>query len=104
MTTTENINITGIMVILFILFGIIMPIIIGVFVYFDARRREMSALMWALVAALVPGLIGIIIYIIVALNTKTSVRCPVCGQPIKESFNRCPFCAAVLKDTVSEED
>lgn len=103
MPTAEGISIAGIVGILVIVFGVIIPIIIGVLVYFDARRRQMSAFTWALVAALVPGLIGVIIYFIAAVNKKPSVRCPVCGKPIKDSYNRCPFCAALLKDAVSEE-
>ncbi|MBR5949024.1 MAG: hypothetical protein IKZ82_10355 [Clostridia bacterium] len=39
-------------------------LIIGVFVYRDAKRRGMYALRWALIAALAPALMGFIIYLL----------------------------------------
>lgn len=45
-------------------FGI--PILIGVFVYRDASKREdCAAWLWALVAALAPSFVGVIIYLII---------------------------------------
>ena len=44
---------------------IILPFIVGFFVYRDARQRDMNALLWAFVAALVPAFIGLIIYFLV---------------------------------------
>ena len=40
---------------------IILPFIVGFFVYRDARQRDMNALLWAFVAALVPAFMGLII-------------------------------------------
>ncbi len=49
-----------------ILVAIAVPIVIGVLVYRDAKRQEMSTpLGWALVAALAPSLIGLVIYLVV---------------------------------------
>ena len=49
-----------------ILVAIAVPIVIGVLVYQDAKRQEMSSpLAWALVAALSPSLIGLVIYLVV---------------------------------------
>ena len=54
------------MLLLGILFAIGIPILIGVFVYRDAaRRQDCSPILWALVAALVPAYIGLIVYLIV---------------------------------------
>lgn len=49
-----------------ILIGI--PVLIGVYVYRDAKRRNMNALLWTLIAILAPSLIGFIIYLFVRGN------------------------------------
>ena len=49
-----------------LVFGIL--ILIGVYVYRDAERRDMNGLLWALVAVFVPSLIGLIIYLLVRGN------------------------------------
>ncbi len=49
-----------------LLFALGLPILIGVCVYRDARKRvDCSPLLWALVAALVPSFIGLVIYLII---------------------------------------
>jgi Ni/Fe-hydrogenase subunit HybB-like protein len=54
------------MILLGILFALAIPILIGVFVYRDAsRRQDCSPILWALVAALVPAYVGLIVYLIV---------------------------------------
>ena len=75
---------------------IILPFIVGFFVYRDARQRDMNALLWAFVAALVPAFIGLIIYFLVRGN-YANLRCPQCGTPVKESFTVCPKCGAKLR-------
>ncbi len=72
---------------------IILPFIVGFFVYRDARQRDMNALLWAFVAALVPAFMGLIIYFLVRGN-YANLRCPQCGTPVKESFTVCPKCGA----------
>ena len=53
----------GAFVILFpvLLVLLLIPILIGVYVYRDAKRRQMNAVVWTLVAMLAPTFIGFII-------------------------------------------
>ena len=41
------------------------PIMIGVYVYRDAKRRGMNAMAWTLIAVVAPALIGFIIYLLI---------------------------------------
>lgn len=79
---------------LLIFFGI--PIIIGVYVYRDATRRNMNATLWALVAALAPTLIGFIIYLLVR-GSHSDLSCPGCAAPVTEQYVVCPKCGSKLK-------
>lgn len=47
------------------LFILGVPIIIGIFVYRDAKKRDTNPLLWAIVSALTPSFIGLIVYLIV---------------------------------------
>ena len=73
------------------------PLLIGVYVYRDARAREMPAALWAVVAALCPAFIGLVVYLL-ARTGRSALRCPGCGGPVRESFALCPRCGAPLKD------
>lgn len=75
---------------------IILPFVVGVYVYRDARRRGMNAILWALVAAVAPALIGLIVYLLVRGN-YSDLRCPRCDAPVKEQFVVCPKCGAKLR-------
>lgn len=49
-----------------LLFSLGIPIIIAVFVYKDAaKRQDCSPILWALVAAFVPSFIGLVIYLLI---------------------------------------
>lgn len=72
------------------------PILIGVYVYRDATRRGMNALLWTLVAVFAPSLIGFIIYLIVRGN-YSDLKCPQCGTPVTEQYVVCPKCGVKLK-------
>ncbi len=72
------------------------PIIIGVYVYRDAKRRGMNAILWAMVAVFAPSLIGFIIYLIVREN-YSDLACPQCGTKVKEQYVICPNCGAKLQ-------
>lgn len=80
-------------ILLLIIFGI--PILIGVYVYRDAARRGMNALLWALVAVFAPSLIGLIIYLLVRGN-YSELKCPVCNASVKKEYAVCPNCGAKL--------
>lgn len=75
---------------------LILPFIVGFFVYRDARQRDMNAILWALVAALAPAFIGLIIYLLVRGN-YTNLRCPQCNTPVTEAYVVCPRCGAKLR-------
>lgn len=75
---------------------IFLPFIIGVYVYRDANRRGMNAILWAIVAALVPSLIGFLIYLLVRGN-YSNLRCPRCDAPVNEQFVICPKCGTKLR-------
>lgn len=76
--------------------AIIVPFIIGFYVYQDARRRGMNAILWALVAAAAPALIGLIVYLLVRGN-YSDLRCPQCDTLVKEQFVVCPKCGTKLR-------
>lgn len=74
---------------------IALPIVIGVYVYNDAKRRKMNSVMWTLISVLAPGFIGLIIYLIVRAD-RSLLNCPKCGKNINESFAVCPGCGFSL--------
>ena len=59
------------------------PVLIGVYVYQDARRRNMNAVLWTLIAIVAPALIGFIIYLLVR-GSYPDLECPQCGVPVTE--------------------
>lgn len=81
-------------VFILIVFGI--PIFIGVYVYRDAARRGMNALLWALVAVFAPSLIGLIVYLLVR-GSYSDLKCPACNASVTEEFVVCPSCGAKLR-------
>ena len=64
---------------------LIVPILIGVYVYRDANRRGMNALVWTLIALFAPSLIGFIIYLLVR-SGYSDLECPRCQTAIKEEY------------------
>jgi len=76
---------------------LVVPILIGVYVYRDATERGMNALLWTLVAVFVPSLIGLIIYLIFRENYSAQ-SCANCGEKVQTSYVTCPSCGASLKE------
>lgn len=72
------------------------PIMIGVYVYRDAKRRGMNAMAWTLIAVVAPALIGFIIYLLVRGNSP-DLQCPQCSEPVTEQYVICPHCGAKLR-------
>ena len=72
------------------------PIMIGVYVYRDAKRRGMNAMAWTLIAVVAPALIGFIIYLLVRGNSP-DLQCPQCAEPVTEQYVICPHCGAKLR-------
>lgn len=79
-----------------LIFGI--PILVAVYVYRDANKRGMNALLWMLIALLTPSLLGLIIYLLVR-NNHSDLKCPNCDAPVEESFVMCPNCRTKLRPT-----
>lgn len=77
-------------------FVIFVPLLVGVYVYRDARRRGMNAPLWTIIAILAPSLIGFIIYLLVR-GSYSNLRCPRCDTPVGEQFVVCPSCGAKLR-------
>ena len=78
--------------------AIIVPFIIGFYVYQDARRRGMNAILWTLVAMVAPALIGLIVYLLVR-GDYSNLRCPKCDTLVKEQFVVCPKCGTKLRSS-----
>ena len=72
------------------------PVMIGVYVYRDAKRRGMNAMAWTLIAVVAPALIGFIIYLLVRGN-YSDLQCPQCAEPVTEQYTVCPHCGAKLR-------
>lgn len=71
-------------------------IAIGIFVWRDAKRRNMNAAVWTLLAVILPCFIGLAIYL-VARSGHSRLHCPDCGKSVRETFVVCPHCGAELK-------
>lgn len=104
----DSIQLYGIMasiipiIICLLIFGglLVVWILIGRFVYYDAKKRGMDPWLWVMVVLFVPNFIGLIIYLIVRnSNSKESYnrRCFKCGSIVREDYNICPNCGEDLK-------
>lgn len=71
-------------------------VLIGVFVWRDARSRGMNAAGWALCAVFLPLFCGLALYLI-ARTGRSAMRCPQCHQPVSSEYTVCPFCGTELK-------
>lgn len=91
-----------IIILLSLLFRIGIAALIGGFVYQDAVKRNMNAVLWTLIAVFVPGFIGLIIYLIVRTDYRKNLNCSFCGYPIQENYVRCPQCGSVLRNDFTQ--
>jgi hypothetical protein len=60
------------------------------YVYMDAERRAMPAVLWVLVAALVPNLLGFLLYF--AIRRPVVQPCSHCGQLMVPEQRFCSWC------------
>lgn len=97
----SSVSIIFIVIIMAVLLTI--PVVIGVYVYRDAKSRNMNAPLWTVIAILAPTFIGLIIYLL-ARNEHEVFSCPQCGGTIQESFAVCPRCGGILKKRCSTCD
>ena len=80
-----------------LLFAILcIPVLVGVYVCRDAKRRQMNAPLWTLIAVVTPSLIGFIIYLLVRGNFS-ALRCPQCDGTVTDQYVVCPQCGAKLR-------
>ena len=75
---------------------IAIPVVIGIYVYRDAKNRSMPPALWTGIAVLAPGFIGFIIYLVVR-GDYPAMHCPKCGGGIRDEFMVCPHCGTELK-------
>ena len=75
---------------------LIIPVSIGVYVWRDAKRRRMNAVLWTIIAVFAPTLIGFIVYLLVR-NSYSDLECPSCGTPVTKEYAVCPKCGAKLR-------
>ena len=69
-----------------------LPLVIGVYVYRDAKRRNMNAPLWTIIAILAPSLIGFIIYLLVRGN-YSNLKCPAVRLQLPSSLLSAPSVA-----------
>ena len=92
---------TGVMCIIPII-AIIIGIVLAIWVYKDAEKRDSSGALW-LIIVLITGLLGLIIWLIVrppiggkkpntSAATSSDRRCPSCGRIIPDDARVCPYC------------
>lgn len=62
------------------------------YVYADARRRAMPAVLWVLIAIFIPNLLGFLLYF--ALRRPLGSPCPSCGQSISAEQRFCAWCGS----------
>jgi hypothetical protein len=65
------------------------------YVWADAKRRGMNAVLWVLLAIFIPNAIGIILYFI--LRDPLPVPCPSCGTPAKKDQAFCASCGTAVR-------
>ncbi len=77
-------------------FIILIPVLIGIYVFRDARRRNMNAVPWTLAAMFLPSFIGFIIYLIVRAG-YSDLKCQKCDTRVTEKYMVCPKCGTKLR-------
>ncbi|MBE6759947.1 MAG: zinc ribbon domain-containing protein [Ruminococcaceae bacterium] len=80
---------------------LIIPVVMGIYIYRDAKKRGMNAPLWTLLGVLAPGFIGLIIYLIVR-GDHPDLQCPACSKPVSADFSVCPYCGAMLKEKCAQ--
>lgn len=88
--------VSTIIIVAVLLLVIIVPLLVGTYVYQDAKRRAMSPWAWVAITVLAPGFIGLVIYLLVRKNYG-DLQCPRCEATVEASYMLCPNCGARFK-------
>lgn len=72
-------------------------VLMGIFVYRDAKARGMTPWLWTAVSVLVPFFIGLLVYLAARSGKKPGITCPNCKGPVQPDYLCCPQCGARLK-------
>ncbi|MGA2369677.1 MAG: double zinc ribbon domain-containing protein [Candidatus Korobacteraceae bacterium] len=64
------------------------------YIYADAKRRGMNAVLWTVLVLLIPKPIGFIAYFL--LRSPMLAPCPKCSAPVGADFTFCPKCGYAL--------
>ena len=77
---------------IFVVVWFVLWIIVAVWVYKDARKRDKSGVLWFIIVILL-GVIGFIIWLLVRGEVpKSGRKCSNCGRPIPMDAKVCPYC------------
>lgn len=82
---------------LMLIMTILVPVIVGVYVYRDATSRGMDVTLWTIISVLAPMLVGFIVYMIIR-GRYSNLTCPKCGYKVKNDWPVCPKCGTLLKN------
>ena len=73
----------------------LIPLMVGIYVFWDCRRRGMRRLLWVPLSVLLPSLLGFIIYLF--LRNDAPMRCASCGAHVSMKDTVCVHCGAKLR-------
>lgn len=86
--------------------AIALMVLLGIWVYRDAKNKGMNGILWTAVVILVPSCIGLIIYLIVRMDNE-KVICSNCNTAVNGKNRFCSNCGVELVpvvDTSEQED
>jgi hypothetical protein len=81
------------------LFMVLFILLVG-YVWADAKRRGMNAVLWVLLAIFIPNLIGVILYFI--LREPLPTPCPSCRAPVGKDLACCASCGTTVRPACPE--
>lgn len=64
------------------------------YIYRDAQRRHMNAVIWTLIAIFTPHALGIVLYFL--LRKPRTPNCPQCNAVVDPAYGYCPQCQCRL--------
>ncbi|MGN0154748.1 MAG: hypothetical protein ACI4A3_09865 [Lachnospiraceae bacterium] len=83
--------------------AIALMVLLGVWVYRDAKNKGMNGILWTAVVILVPSCIGLIIYLIVRMDNE-KVICSNCNTAVNGKNRFCSNCGVELVPVVDTSE